>query len=1074
MTRAVIRKAVKLDHHHFDRDPSDPSFNIDAARAAHSDVMRRWDDPVEGDDFKAMILHTVQNMTAIEIEKHRGEIQAFLDEFGAKQKDDLSKAIVKSYVQNAFGAAEEFGKERKWDESKWKRNHGEFSRYLGGLTPVRGPEAPAQAGEHGYGSTYDQHMHQQALMSQAARIAEAAGGKQQKVMWQFEDKKGNVRTQMHRPGQIPKTKRGEKLLGPRGEGIKGNDLSMNDVGFNLIQALGSPTARARRIVNTTDQVGRMGGQFTNEWNNYAHQNYGTDTGHAYKRIKAGADVLHAVAGASPKAQVAVAVGRFVGDHGQSAEKVIGPHARKTSYKYRGVERTPRLGESLQNKPASMDQETYHDALVGKIAGHIPTSGVHALNLASGYTAPSHGYLLNEKGKVISEAHGYGDDHYLPFKLGGLTRMKGGSYIRTRATGGPTTEDIYAASVSGGKQFTVTSRQGTYEVGFDKDFTHNKRFGDIALGMSKRYGKILDAVDSGKVTVKGEVTNRQYQDWVQDGLAMHKDDPNAMAKAHEYAESQAQQMESADGLKLTLDGNGYDYALKSLKSQYPYYISDVKYTRPGDQRFWNTEGEGHLARVGNASEKDTGYVKPKHIKSADALVGYFDTSIIGEANRLGNDPASINNSGKIRGDVAHYANWKHNAYRNTPRAAQPGQGAGQGARPHQGPTANGVASNAVQQGNQLRNTGQGNGKVNPFTGMDGHQERLLNMAREVVAYREKHNQTPPADLNQWAKGDPVEFLAAHKENPAKVEAKIVEAHAKVDGRGTNTPIHQHADEQVDSVHNAAETSRMSNERKGIEDYLDTETNNNLRETLSNAADELFHTEPGGHPDEAAADPDSWGNYHYVERDKLMAHAFPPGTPDRKNLMDRANKMMDAETQLEELEEEHGVLDVDRWMPGAKGSEGEDTSAVEADVSRNDPDVLRAQHAQNMSKVLDQALDEHNTWKPSPGDADETRLWRTAKSRLSNLQAAWDDNPEPDEATFQENNTELKHLIKDYPEMGDIIVRNPMGGGHREMTLREMLISHEPVGKQSSATPVVKSARYVIAKRSGGHYTIRKVA
>ena len=68
------RKPVRLDRASpgFGEDPSDPLFNIEAARKAHSDVMRRWDDPVEGDDFKGLLLHAIQNATAIEIERATG------------------------------------------------------------------------------------------------------------------------------------------------------------------------------------------------------------------------------------------------------------------------------------------------------------------------------------------------------------------------------------------------------------------------------------------------------------------------------------------------------------------------------------------------------------------------------------------------------------------------------------------------------------------------------------------------------------------------------------------------------------------------------------------------------------------------------------------------------------------------------------------------------------------------------------------------------------------------------------------------------------------------------------------
>ena len=270
-----------------------------------------------------------------------------------------------------------------------------------------------------------------------------------------------------------------------------------------------------------------GKDFNQAWNERSKSEYGSDVGMAYHRIGAGAHALQTIAGGNPKAQVAIAVGKYVGAHGAEAEKVLGPHARKSAYKYRGVERAPK---DLPERGASQDD--YHDTLVGRISRNIPSAGVHALNLASGYTAPSHGYLLDKKGTVVSEAHGYGDDHYLPFRLSGLSRMKDGSYIRTRSTGGPTTEDIYAAGVSGATGFTVASRQGTYTVGFDPEFTHDKRFGDIALGMSKRYGKILDAVDKGNVTAKGEVSQKQYQGWVEDGMKLSDEgDPNREIQGH---------------------------------------------------------------------------------------------------------------------------------------------------------------------------------------------------------------------------------------------------------------------------------------------------------------------------------------------------------------------------------------------------------------------------------------------------------------------------------------------------------------------------------------------------------------
>ena len=136
-------------------------------------------------------------------------------------------------------------------------------------------------------------------------------------------------------------------------------------------------------------------------------------------------------------------------------------------------------------------------------------------------------------------------------------MSGGSYIRTRGTGGPTTEDIYASGVSGAKGFTVASRQGTYEVNYDSDFSHNKRFGDIAMGMSKRYGKILDAVKNGNVVAKGEVSDAKYKEWVAQGMVDFEGSENQQQQAYDQANRMVAAQESQQGRKLTLNGEGYD-------------------------------------------------------------------------------------------------------------------------------------------------------------------------------------------------------------------------------------------------------------------------------------------------------------------------------------------------------------------------------------------------------------------------------------------------------------------------------------------------------------------------------------
>src|SRR3954466_11576990 len=121
-------KPIALDHHHFGVAPGEKGFDIRRARKAHADVMARWDDPKEGDEFKAMLLCAIHNATAAQIEVHRKQIQAFLDDFHAKRSTGLSKAIIKTYVANAFQMAEEVGKDSMFERQHRRGFGGRFSR----------------------------------------------------------------------------------------------------------------------------------------------------------------------------------------------------------------------------------------------------------------------------------------------------------------------------------------------------------------------------------------------------------------------------------------------------------------------------------------------------------------------------------------------------------------------------------------------------------------------------------------------------------------------------------------------------------------------------------------------------------------------------------------------------------------------------------------------------------------------------------------------------------------------------------------------------------------------------------
>ena len=71
-------------------------------------------------------------------------------------------------------------------------------------------------------------------------------------------------------------------------------------------------------------------------------------------------------------------------------------------------------------------------------------------------------------------------------------------MRTRAAGGPSTEDIYTGLMSGVRQIQVASNSGVFTVEFDPDFRGSRRYNDKAKRMVERYGSILESVGSNQL------------------------------------------------------------------------------------------------------------------------------------------------------------------------------------------------------------------------------------------------------------------------------------------------------------------------------------------------------------------------------------------------------------------------------------------------------------------------------------------------------------------------------------------------------------------------------------------------
>lgn len=272
------------------------------------------------------------------------------------------------------------------------------------------------------------------------------------------------------------------------------------------------------ITGALNQAGENTSAFADRWNSYSDNDASTNE-RTYRRVAAGARLLGTLP--SDQAKLASAAGQFAGQFGPEAERVIGPAARRTAYRYRGTERMPdaELGkirrEALQTqrktvfsqkeiderKPLTPEQrmDASEKAAQVYLMNRLPKKNLAELQRQSGKLPPSEGVIISPTGEIVTQAVGYNEDHYLPFNLKNLKGLKGGSYVRTRSQGGLTSEDIYTGLLSGARSVTVVSRSGTFTLDFEDDLRGGRRYSDKARQMVGRYAQTLDAVQSEKVT-----------------------------------------------------------------------------------------------------------------------------------------------------------------------------------------------------------------------------------------------------------------------------------------------------------------------------------------------------------------------------------------------------------------------------------------------------------------------------------------------------------------------------------------------------------------------------------------------
>jgi hypothetical protein len=303
---------------------------------------------------------------------------------------------------------------------------------------------------------------------------------------------------------------------------------------------------------------------------------------------------------------------------------------------------------------------------GKAGSHIPSARLAELHRQSGRVTPSEGILIDAQGNVATQAVGFGEDHYLPFNLKNLKSLQGGSYVRTRESGGLTTEDIYTGLMSGARSMTVVSNSGVFTIDFDDTLRGGRRYNDKARQMVDRYASTLDAVQSKQVAnptkqlqpqdkaririateekIESDPILRyapaeQKESMIQAAIDQEATRPSLSGKELAEIDRKARSMtdnereykvhrrilyddamEKLQTRNYQLDGEGYAVAMDALREQFPYYIGDV------NAQFKTADTELRFNR-----STDQGYVKPRFTRPSGARAGYFDTTITGEGKR----------------------------------------------------------------------------------------------------------------------------------------------------------------------------------------------------------------------------------------------------------------------------------------------------------------------------------------------------------------------------------------------------------------------------------------------------------
>lgn len=342
---------------------ADPMFNHRAAEDAARLVMA-----MDEDEARAFTTMVVAEILWDDIEKNHKTLQRHLNEVVSKRLAMVAKAADR--VISKRGGQDEFG-DALVAISKATRNpydwgyvfrEGDFNRdprsgqfrakvrystdkpvpdRIAAMTPgMPNPRAMPEGLSSAERARFQQGYQQVASFLDMMQQSGVAADTRSYVTIRETKPGGRVYTKEHVGTGVP-------AIDPRTEAFVGiearpESLQVGGASFGLVSSLGGSSYRAGQAGAVMEGLDRNVPTFADAWTAAGTGEGENQLSNArlYGRVAAGSSFLANVAPAGSKLQMAGVFGEFIGTHGPQAEKVLGPHARASMYRYRGTEKKP--------------------------------------------------------------------------------------------------------------------------------------------------------------------------------------------------------------------------------------------------------------------------------------------------------------------------------------------------------------------------------------------------------------------------------------------------------------------------------------------------------------------------------------------------------------------------------------------------------------------------------------------------------------------------------------------------------------------------------------------------------------